>query len=254
MFVNLYIQIKMVFSNENYGIQKLNTEVLIQTSFMGKVYLLVSLALLVTFGVSVTLASSEVVSDFLYSSGFGGITMMILIFAQFGLLIALSAGISRFSTTTAISLFMLYSVLTGVTLSWIFIVYDLSAIMAAFGASVGMFAIMGLFGYFTKTDLTKIGNIAIMGLLGIIFASLINAIFSFFGMGIDSINWIITYLGVLVFLVLIAWDTQKLKNFAVHADQAPAESSKYAVMAGMSLYLDFLNLFLLVLRIFGRNR
>jgi FtsH-binding integral membrane protein len=239
----------MKLRNTNYIYGETSTSELLQTGFMGKVYGFFSLGLLITIitaGVFVTSPLGEVLRNM-------GFVMFGLIILQFIIVITLSAALNKLSVMSAVALFILYSFLTGITLSWVFFAYDIAGIMASFGAAVGMFAIMGIFGYFTKADLTKAGSIAILGLLGILLATFINAIMMIFNMYSETFDLLIAYAGVGIFLVLIAWDTQKLKNLAAHAQMNSEEEGKMAVLGGLSLYLDFLNLFLFLLRIFGRD-
>ncbi len=170
-----------------------------------------------------------------------------LLIGEILLVIAITAGISRMSATTATLLFFLYAALNGITLSVIFLAYSGSTVSLAFIISGAMFAVMSSYGYITKTDLTHVGNLAFMGLLGIIIASLANLFFHN-----SMADWIISYVGVLVFVGLTAYDTQKIKTMALV--QGIEAQNKAAVLGALTLYLDFINLFLVVLRILGGRR
>lgn len=163
-------------------------------------------------------------------------------------MIAISAGINRFRASSATLMFFIYSALNGVTLSVIFLVYAHSSIANTFFVTAGMFAIMSVYGYTTRTDLTSWGNFLFMGLIGIILASVVNIF-----LGSQSLDWIISCLGVIIFVGLTAYDTQSIKAMA-HGGFADAETEqKAAVIGALRLYLDFINLFLMLLRLFGRR-
>lgn len=153
------------------------------------------------------------------------------------------------STTTAIAAFMGYAVLNGLTLSLIFLIYTFSSIALTFFVTAGTFAVMSIYGYVTKTDLTKIGKIMMMLLVGIIIASLVNLFLKS-----PMIYWITTYVGVAVFVGLIAYDTQKIKNYFLELNGDESLMGRMAIMGALTLYLDFINLFLFLLRLFGGGR
>ena len=176
----------------------------------------------------------------------------ILVIAEFGVVIALSAGIRKFSAMMASLLFMLFAVLNGVTLSWIFIAYSTDVIAGTFFATSGTFGVMGLYGYLTKRNLSSVGSLCSMGLIGLIIASLINMFWYN-----RTADLIISYVGVLIFVGLTAWDVQKIKILAMElAASSPLmrDVRKYAVIGALELYLDFINLFLFLLRIVGGGR
>ena len=153
------------------------------------------------------------------------------------------------STTTAIAAFMGYAVLNGLTLSLIFLIYTFSSIALTFFVTAGTFAVMSVYGYVTKTDLTKIGKIMMMLLVGIIIASIVNMFLKS-----PMIYWITTYIGVAVFVGLIAYDTQKIKNYFLELNGDESLKGRMAIMGALTLYLDFINLFLFLLRLFGGGR
>jgi FtsH-binding integral membrane protein len=155
------------------------------------------------------------------------------------------------SAGTATALFVIYSGLNGLTLSFIFLVYARASIVSTFFICAGTFLACSLYGWTTKKDLTSLGGFLVMGLIGIIIASLVNMFIRSSGM-----SMVISYIGVIVFVGLTAYDTQKLKNMALTqpADLDGAVIRKGAILGALSLYLDFINLFLMLLRIFGQSR
>ena len=169
--------------------------------------------------------------------------------AQLGLVVWISARIRSLSMSTATILFILYSVLMGVTMSSIFMVYTMSSIASTFFITAGTFLAMSILGYTTRMDLSRIGSILIMALIGIIIASLVNIF-----MHSETLYWIISYAGVLIFVGLTAYDTQKIKDMLMQYGAADDMGHKYALLGALTLYLDFVNLFLHLLRILGDRR
>ena len=165
------------------------------------------------------------------------------------LVFTVSGAINRLSLTTATLLFTLYSVLTGVTLASIFIMYSPAIITKVFLITAGTFGVMAVVGYTTKTDLTSLGKLMFMALLGLIIATVVNLFFIKSG----SMDLIISYVGVLVFVGLTAYDSQKIKHMLMACPDASEQAQKLALLGALSLYLDFINLFLYLLRIFGKN-
>jgi len=172
----------------------------------------------------------------------------LLIIAQFACVIFLGAGLRRMSYGTAIAFFLTYSVLTGLTLSTIFLVYTSASIFKAFAATVGMFAVTSLYGYTTKRDLSGFGSFLFMSLIGIIIASVLN-----FWLHSHMIEWVTTYAGIIVFAGLAAYDHQKLKAIALVSGDGEM-AKKLAIHGALTLYLDFINLFLFLLRAMGNRR
>jgi len=174
------------------------------------------------------------------------------IIGEFVLVIAISAGINKMSSAVATGCFLLYSALTGVTLSLIFLRYSMAGIATTFFITSVTFGVMSVYGYVTKRDLTSIGNLCFMALIGIIIASIVNIF-----VASTALYWGVTYLGVLIFVGLTAYDTQKIKemSMALGNELAASETGKkQAILGALALYLDFINLFLLLLRIFGGSR
>lgn len=174
---------------------------------------------------------------------------LVLFLAQLGLVIALAGFVMRMSMATAALVFLGYSILTGVTLSGIFYLYNIGTIYTAFAVAAGMFSSMALYGYFTNDDLTSIGSLARMGLFGIIIALLINLF-----VGSSQFDYLISLVGVAVFTLLTAYDSQKIKQLG-HMMLGQGEvANKVALVGALTLYLDFINLFLFILKLFGRSR
>ncbi|MCF8081103.1 MAG: Bax inhibitor-1/YccA family protein [Desulfobacterales bacterium] len=174
-----------------------------------------------------------------------------LIIAELGLVFYLSARVSKISPATATGLFVLYAGLNGVTISFIFIVYTASSIASTFFVCAATFVASSIFGWTTKRDLTSMGSFMFMGLIGIIIASVVNMF-----MQSSAVAMIVSYVGVLVFVGLTAWDTQKLKNMALTQPDGldAGVVRKGAIIGALSLYLDFINLFLMLLHILGASR
>ena len=175
--------------------------------------------------------------------------IFIFIVAQIGLVIWLSARVMRMSIGMATILFIAYSVLTGITLSSIFMVYDMGTIATTFFVTAGTFFITSLVGYITRMDLSRIGNLLFMMLIGLIIATVVNIF-----VASATLHWVITYVGVIVFVGLIAWDTQKLRNLFLEYGTTDEGGQRLALLGALTLYLDFINLFLYLLRIFASNR
>lgn len=172
-----------------------------------------------------------------------------LVIAEMVLVITLSARIVKISYGTAVSLFLVYSILNGVTLSIILLAYTLSSVAYTFTITAITFGVMSIYGFVTKKDLTRVGNMLFMGLIGLIVLSLINMF-----VHASSLEWIISLLGLFVFLGLTAYDTQKIKDYYYKTEGNFEMSRKIAVIGALRLYLDFINLFLILLRFFGRRR
>lgn len=213
-------------------------------ALMRKVYAWMSLALIVT-----GLTAAYVANNFAAVSMLTGGSFWILMIAEIALVIAITAGINRLSFMTAGLLFILYSILNGVTMSFIFAVYTQSSIASTFFITAGTFAAMSLVGFFTKKDLSGMGKILFMALIGLIIASVVNMF-----MQSPAIYWITSYAGVLIFVGLTAWDTQKIKQmFLAYGYEVNEQTQKLALLGSLTLYLDFINLFLYLLRIFGNR-
>ena len=213
---------------------------------MRKVYLWMTLALVITGFTAYYVANKQTLMTALLTNQ---ILFWGLVIGELALVIGLSAAINKLSLTVATLMFVIYSVVNGATMSFIFLVYTYSSITNVFFISAGTFAAMALFGYFTKADLSSMGKILMMALIGIIIATIVN-IFT----KSEGLAMILNYLGVLVFVGLTAYDSQKIKNMMMAAPDAGEVAQKMALLGALSLYLDFINLFLYLLRIFGARR
>ena len=229
---------------QNQVIQSVNTA---YRTLMGKVYLWMTLALAVTGLTSLYVASSPgLVQSIFASRG----TFWLLVIAELALVFILSARIMKMSFSTAGIMFALYSVLNGVTMSFIFIAYTSTSIATAFFVTAGMFAAMSFIGFVTKKDLSSFGSFFTMALIGLIIASVVNIF-----LNSSVMYWIITYVGVLLFVGLTAYDTQKIEQMLIeYGDEVNDSTQKLALIGSLSLYLDFINLFLYILRLFGNNK
>ena len=175
--------------------------------------------------------------------------MWLLIIAELVLVFVLSARINKMSVTTATIMLIVYSALNGATLSFIFLAYSLGSIAKTFFITTGMFGVMALVGATTKRNLSKMGSILFMALIGLIIASLVNIFLHSSGL-----DWIISLIGVVLFTALTAYDVQRVKRLASESDlYDDTQVGRLAVISALSLYLDFINLFLYLLRFFGRN-
>ena len=175
--------------------------------------------------------------------------MWLLIIAELVLVFVLSARINKMSVATATIMLIVYSALNGVTLSFIFVVYSLGSIAKTFFITTGMFGVMALVGATTKRDLSKLGAILLMALVGLIIASLVNIFLRSSGL-----EWVISLIGVVLFTALTAYDVQRVKQLAAESDlYDDTQVGRLAVISALSLYLDFINLFLYLLRFFGRK-
>ena len=214
-------------------------------ALMRKVYVWMTLALMITGATAYGVATSPGIQMALFSNQllFWG-----LVIAEFALVIGISAAINRLSLTTATLMFVLYSVINGAMLSSIFLIYTMSSIASVFFITAGTFGVMALIGYTTKKDLTSMGRILFMALIGIIIATVVNIFLKSSGL-----QMIVSYLGVLIFVGLTAYDSQKIKNMLQMAPDASETSQKLALLGALTLYLDFVNLFIYLLRIFGRR-
>jgi FtsH-binding integral membrane protein len=180
----------------------------------------------------------------------GGMSLLgwIIMLSPLGLVFWMSMGFNKMSAPTLTLVFMLYSILMGLSLSFIFLAYTSASIAKTFVITSGMFGLMALVGYTTKTDLSKFGSLMMMGLVGIIIASVVN-----FFLQSSTMDYIISFVGVLVFTGLTAYDVQKLKRIGASAMTQGEGMRKITIMGALTLYLDFINLFLFLLRFFGNR-
>jgi FtsH-binding integral membrane protein len=216
-------------------------------TYMAQVYGWMTCGLLLTAFVSWFAARTPAVMEMVFANR---ITFFGLIIAQLAVVFVLSGMVHRLSGAVATALFMLYSALTGLTMASIFLVYTYSSIASTFFVTAGMFGAMSFYGYTTKRDLSRFGSLLFMALIGILLASLVN-----FWLKSPALMWAITYIGVVVFVGLTAYDTQKLKAIGENINVNDKENlRRTSIMGALTLYLDFINLFLMLLRIFGNRR
>jgi uncharacterized protein len=214
------------------------------SAFLGRVYAWMFLGLLVTAVTAFAVASSETLIEALILNR---LVFWMLLFGQLGLVVFLSARVSKMSPTTAGALFILYSATVGITTSVILLVYTGASIVSTFVITAGMFGTLALFGTFTKRSLAGVGQFMFMGLIGLILAMVVNLFWQN-----DALSFVITVIGVLVFTGLTAWDAQRMKQMAVALPDGRVGS--YAIVGALSLYLDFINLFFFLLRLMGGRR
>ena len=238
----------MNYNELNFGMTTREQELSMSAAFpilMRKVYVWMTLALVITGVTAYGVATSP---GLMMAIATNKLLFWGLIIAEFGLVVAISAAINKLSLTTATLLFVLYSVINGATLSFIFAIYTMSSIASVFFITAGTFAVMAVIGYTTKKDLTSMGKILFMALIGIIIATIVNIFLKSTGL-----QMIVSYLGVLIFVGLTAYDSQKIKQMLLMAPDASEGAQKIALLGALSLYLDFVNLFIYLLRIFGRR-
>lgn len=217
-----------------------------QQRFMTKVYGWMSFALAVTGLVAMFTAASPAMLGVIVGNRF---VFYGLLIGELLMVVFLASAVGKMSAAVATAVFILYSVVNGLTLSVIFVVFTQGSIASTFFITAGTFGAMSFYGYVTKTDLTRLGNMLIMALFGLIIASVVNIFFQN-----TTLYWITTYAGVLIFVGLTAYDTQKIKNSNIIGNEGTDEDRKEAIMGALSLYLDFINLFLNLLRIFGKRK
>jgi len=233
---------------ESARLNQTQTQVQVRVnSFIRSVYNWMAIGLGITGFVAYYVANSESLQQLIFGNR---ILFFGLIIAEFGLVIAISARIQKMQASTATALFVLYSALNGATLSMIFLIYTASSITSTFFICAGTFVACSIYGWTTKRDLTSVGGFMAMGLIGIIIASVVNIF-----LRSPAMYMIISYIGVIVFVGLTAYDTQHLKNMAATQPDGLEAGvvRKGAILGALKLYLDFINLFLMLLRIFGNR-
>ena len=214
-------------------------------TLMRKTYLWMTFALIITGLTAYTVATNETFTYFLFQHQS---LVWVLFGAELLLVIGLTAAIRKLSLPVATLMFVVYAALNGITFSSIFWAYTMGSIATTFFITAGTFGAMSLFGYFTKSDLSSWGKILLMALIGLIIATVVNLF-----VHNSMLDLVVSYAGVLIFVGLTAYDTQKIKQMFLMAPDASDETQKYAVLGALTLYLDFINLFLYLLRIFGRR-
>lgn len=215
-------------------------------ALMRKVYVWMALALVITGVTAYGVANSPALLQAILGNS---ILFWGLMLGELGLVFAISGAINRLSAATATLLFVLYSVLNGATMSFIFMAYTMSSITSVFFITAGTFAVMAFIGYTTKADLTSMGKILFMALIGLIIASVVNIWLKSTGLQL-----IASYAGVLIFVGLTAYDSQRIKQMLAECDEMDEGGQKMALLGALTLYLDFINLFIYLLRIFGGRK
>jgi hypothetical protein len=217
-----------------------------QQRFMVRVYNWMTAGLGITGFMAFYISNSPAMMNIIFGNS---IIPIALIITQIGLVFWLATRVMQMSASKATGVFMLYAGLTGITFSAIFMAYTTASIFSTFLVTAGTFGAMSLYGYTTKKDLTSWGSFLFMGLIGIIIASLVNMF-----MQSSMMHMIITYAGVLIFVGLTAYDTQKIKEMNILGNEGTEEDTKEAIRGALTLYLDFINLFLMLLRLMGDRR
>ncbi len=215
-------------------------------ALMRKVYLWMTLALAITGFTSMIVLSNE---QFVFTIISNQVLFWGLIIGELVLVFVISGRINKMSITTATILFVLYAVVNGLTLSPLLFAFTKASIAKVFFITAGTFGVMSVIGYTTKTDLSSMGKILFMALIGLIIATVVNLF-----MHNSTLDLIISYAGVLIFVGLTAWDTQKIKNMLAMCEEPNEQAHKIALMGSLALYLDFINLFIYLLRILGDRK
>jgi FtsH-binding integral membrane protein len=214
--------------------------------YMVKVYTWMFAALVITGSVAYVSSKYEPVSKLMYENAWIILGLLIFEFIAVGVLIKL---INRMSVPVATLIFVVYSVLNGITFSLIFLIYTEDSIALTFFVTAGTFGVMSVFGYLTKTDLSKWGNLLFMGVIGLCLSGFAN-----WYLKSEILHWITTVVGILIFVGLTAHDTQKIKNANIIGNEGSDDDHRESIIGALILYLDLINLFLYILRIFGRRK
>ncbi len=240
----------METNNFNY-VQSQEETAAISKTFMSSVFSWMFAALAITSVVAFYFGNSLDLITLLVDPTLGKMTGLgyLVMFSPLAFILVMSFGFNKLSYPVLLFIFLLFAAVMGMSLSFIFLAYTSSSIFGTFVAASGMFGVMALVGYTTKTDLTKFGSIMMMGLVGIVIASIINMF-----MQSSQMDYIISFIGVLVFTGLTAYDVQKLKNIGAGIHFGTAAASKLVIMGALNLYMDFINLFLMLLRLFGDRK
>ena len=233
----------MELKNNNYSLSKSKTN-----TFVANVFSLMFTALIIS-GIAAFWFATDSMRNFIIDIE-GSLTTLgwISMIAPIGLVLFMGFGFQKYSAQFLLGIFLIYSTLTGISLSTIFSIYSSGSIAITFFISAITFGVMALAGYTTKTDLTKLGSLLMMGVIGIVIASLINMF-----LGSSLMHYIISIIGVLIFTGLTAYDVQKIKNIGNQIEQGTENAQKLMIMGALTLYLDFINLFLMLLRLFGNR-
>lgn len=241
--------------NKNYNSNSFQSSIAgegtasVARSFMQRVFSWMAVALAITAFVAYHFSSSEaLMSSLLTQEGLTGLGWLVML-SPLGFVLGMSFGFQRMSSGTLTLIFGGFSIVMGMSLSFILLAFTASSIYQTFAVTAGMFGTMAFVGYTTKTDLSKFGSLLMMGLIGIILASVINMF-----LGSSTLEYIISFLGVVIFTGLTAYDTQKLKRMSAQLEEGSESAKKLTIMGALTLYLDFINLFLFLLRFLGERR
>lgn len=220
-------------------------------NFLPNVFLWMFIALALSAGFAWFFSTDQALLSMLIDTQTGGRTTLgtIAMFAPLAFVLVMSFGMNRLSFPALALIFVLYSAATGISLSYILLVYTSSSVLGCFISASLLFAVMAVAGYRTEQDLTKFGPILMMALVGIIIASVVN-----FFLGSSQLDYIISFIGVALFVGLTAYDMQRLKRIAAGIEYGDASANKMVIMGALTLYLDFINLFIMLLRLFGGRK
>jgi FtsH-binding integral membrane protein len=237
-------------NNFNY-VQSNEQTTSLSRTFLANVFSWMSAALIITSVVAYYFAHNSTLFQLLFDPATGrpSILAYVVMFAPLAFILVISFGFNKLSYPVLLFIYLLYAGVMGMSLSFIFLIYTSGSIYGTFAAAAGMFGLMAVVGYTTKTDLSKFGAIMMMALVGIVVASIIN-----WFLGSDTLEYIISFIGVLVFTGLTAYDVQKLKRIGAGVEFGTAETSKLVIMGALNLYMDFINLFMFLLRLFGDRK
>jgi FtsH-binding integral membrane protein len=239
-------------NNGLFSAQQGTQDLTVAKSFMTQVFGWMSLAMVITAITAFMFAGNESLIRSLINVETGGMTGLgwIVTFAPIGFVLLMSFGFQRLSPAVLTLLFVAFSVLMGMSLSFILLIYTAASVYKTFAIAAGMFGLMAVMGYTTKTDLTRFGSIMMMGLFGIMIAMLVN-----FFLKSPMMDYIISLIGVLVFTGLTAYDVQRLKRIGAGAGEYGSDNArKLSILGALTLYLDFINLFLFLLRFLGDRK
>jgi FtsH-binding integral membrane protein len=213
-------------------------------SIMRQVYIWMGLGMLLTAGVAYFTVSTALIN-----LAANPVILLVAIVAEFGLVLGISFGFSRLSSGVAAVLFFAYAALNGFTLSMVLLAFSLGSVFAAFVSTAALFGAMTILGYTTKVDLTKMGTFLMMGAIGLMIAMVVNMFVSS-----GPLDMLINMAGVLIFTALTAYDTQRIGRMATQMSMDGEAAAKFGIFGALKLYLDFINMFLFMLRLFGRRR
>ena len=241
--------------NNKWGFNQIQqpgaTDQPVAKTFMASVFSWMGIALAISAVTAYVFGNDPSYMSYLRNAETGGLSGLgyLVMFAPIGFVLLMSFGFNKLSASSLSALFLVYSVIMGMSLSFIFTIYTSGSIYNVFFASAVMFGVMGLIGYTTKTDLTKMGSLLFMALIGIVIAGLVNLFLQSSGL-----SYAISFIAVIVFTGLTAYDVQKLKNIGSSVEYGTEAATKLSVLGALTLYLDFINLFLALLRLFGSRK